>query len=325
MPILIIDDSDSSRLLLASMLREAGYRKPLLAGSAGEAFELLAENCGEDGECGVDLALMDIVMPDMDGIEATARLKGDPRWRDIPVIMVTVRDEPVSLERALEAGAMDYIGKPVNAMELRARVRSALRLKREIDRRKARERELEALTSRLEALSRVDGLTGAANRRFFDETFLGEWRRCRRENAALSLLMIDIDHFKKYNDAYGHVQGDACLCSVVKAIRAALKRPGDFLARIGGEEFAAILPDTEIAGALAIAESIRNNLRRMGIEHKGSESSDEVTVSIGAATAVPVAESEPESLLRAADAALYQSKDKGRDRVETAGPGSSLA
>lgn len=228
MPILIVDDSDSSRLLLAAMLQEAGYRKPLLAASAEEAFELLAASRREDGDCGVDLVLMDIVMPDVDGIEATARLKGDSRWRDIPVIMVTVRDEAVSLERAFEAGAMDYIGKPVGGMEIRARVRSALRLKREIDKRKARERELEALTRKLEALSRMDGLTGVANRRYFDETFLGEWRRCRRENAALSLLMIDIDHFKEYNDAYGHIQGDACLRGVVAAIRTALKRPGGF-------------------------------------------------------------------------------------------------
>ncbi len=320
MPILIVDDSDSSRLLLSAMLGEAGYRKPLTAASAQEAFDILSTHTRPDGDPEVDLVLMDIVMPEIDGIEAAARLKGDPRYRDIPVIMVTVRDEALSLERAFEAGAMDYIGKPVNGMELRARVRSALRLKREIDRRKARERELEELTRKLETLSKQDGLTGVANRRFFDETFMVEWRRLRRDGASLSLLMIDIDYFKYYNDAYGHVQGDACLCSVAKAIRAALKRPGDFLARLGGEEFAALLPDTEERGALSIAESIRDNLRRMGIEHKASPVSDSVTVSIGVGAVIPDPALEPESLVRAADEALYAAKGKGRDRVETAGP-----
>jgi PleD family two-component response regulator len=159
MKILVVDDSRSQVMLLSEILRAAGHEDIMTAHDAAEAFALLEERAGPDGEAGVDLILMDIVMPRMDGIQATKRLKADERFRDIPVIMVTVRDEAASLERALEAGAIDYISKPVNRLELCARVRSVLRLKGETDRRKARERELEALTEKLEQLSNQDGLT----------------------------------------------------------------------------------------------------------------------------------------------------------------------
>jgi diguanylate cyclase (GGDEF)-like protein len=310
MNILIVDDSDSSRLLLATILHGAGYVEPLSVRFGREALALLEERCRGNQDPAVDLILMDVVMPDLDGIDATRLIKADPRLRDIPIIIVTVKDDATNLERAFEAGAMDFLAKPVNSMELRARVRSALRLKEEMDQRKARERELEALTRKFEQLSNQDGLTGVPNRRCFDGVLRKEWLRCRREGSPLSALMIDIDHFKGYNDPYGPLKGDMCLRQVAAAIKAALKRPGDLLARYGGEEFVPCSRVTDVARRLVhCRDNIRANVRAAAIEQRRiSGLGPRHRLHSPFPGVVPDMDLEPASLLAASDAALYLAK-----------------
>ena len=178
--------------------------------------------------------------------------------------------------------------------------------------------QLEEANTKLQQLSELDPLTAIANRRRFEETLAREWRRATRDELPLSLIMIDIDYFKDFNDAYGHQLGDECLRRVAGEIREAITRPGDLVARYGGEEFAAILPSTPSRGAIAVAELLRVRVERMGTRHEKSPSGV-VTISLGVATMTPGEAFAPETLVAAADGALYSAKRAGRNRVETAG------
>lgn len=321
--ILLIDDSRLALSATRQVLQQAGYPKALTANMVDQAFALLgveADGFGPEGE--IDLVLMDIVMPEMDGIEACRRIKDAPHLKDLPVIMVTARDDMESLERAFAAGAMDFISKPIREVELLARVRSALTLKREMDRRKANEHELAHLNRRLaeanrelRRLSGQDPLTGLANRRTYDDALDRQWRRCGREGTPLSVVMVDIDFFKSYNDLYGHQQGDQCLERVAQTLAGGTRRPHDMVARYGGEEFVVLLPATPQVGALQTAEALRRLVEGLGLVHEGSSVGPVVTVSLGVATQIPGAGDEAADLVEAADRALYEAKAKGRNRV----------
>ncbi|OGR03910.1 MAG: hypothetical protein A2511_08265 [Deltaproteobacteria bacterium RIFOXYD12_FULL_50_9] len=327
MSILIVDDSKVIQVLLSTTLKKAGYVDLLCVSSAQEAFNFLGIDNQERMRTvvkGVDLILMDIVMPVIDGIEACRAIKENEFMADIPIVMVTAKDESEVLQLAFSAGAVDYIVKPVKKQELLARVRSVLKLKHEMDRRKSRERELLEVTRQLEEANKtlqrfsyLDGLTGVSNRRFFDDTLLKEWRRAQREKQSIGFIMIDIDFFKAYNDFYGHQGGDECLKRVARAINTVPKRPTDFVARYGGEEFAVVLPNTDIEGVMVVAEQMLNDVRNLAIVHERSKVADRVTISLGIAACIPPKGKGFEQLIKEADAALYSAKADGRDRFKS--------
>jgi diguanylate cyclase (GGDEF)-like protein len=320
MAILVVDDSVDSRLLIQRFLQQEGYKDFLMAGSAPEALSQLGVD-GAPPAVPVELVLMDLELPGMNGIEACRRISEDPKLGDIPVIVVTASSESSSLAAAFQAGAVDYLLKPINPVELAARVRSMLRLKRELDERKRREAELIEVTYRLAAakselqkLSSLDGLTGIPNRRHFDELYAAEWKRASRDGTPLSVILVDIDHFKAYNDRYGHQAGDDCLRRVAAALKPMAKRPGDSVARYGGEEFVVILPETHQVGAAAVAEAMRRAVSELALEHAASQGEGRVSISLGTATVVPGESTSASALLAAADEALYESKKSGRNR-----------
>ena len=181
---------------------------------------------------------------------------------------------------------------------------------------KDRTAELQIANERLKELSRVDGLTGIANRRRLDEELDREWKRMMRKKHPLSVVLCDIDHFKLYNDTYGHQQGDDCLIKVAQAINDSVNRPADVTARYGGEEFCLVLPETDSKGAIRIAEIVRKNVKALGLDHKSSPVASVITLSLGVATMIPEPGGNPAVILEASDRALYQAKGNGRDRVE---------
>jgi diguanylate cyclase (GGDEF)-like protein len=321
MAIVIVDDTTFSIEVTKAYLTSAGYSDIITVKSARELYKLV-DGYSERGKVEIDLILMDIVMPEVDGIEACQNIKKREWMVDVPVIMVTGTSDKEDMQMAFSAGAMDFIKKPLDKVELIARVRSALRLKRETYRRKAREMELLEVTRQLKEaneilqnLSYLDGLTGIANRRHFDQVLLQESRRSQRENNPLTLIILDIDYFKNFNDTYGHLKGDDCLKTVASVLKKTVKRAGDFPARYGGEEFAVILPNTNDVGGATIAEELRASIELVNIPHIKSLCANHVTVSLGVATRFPEQDHTPEEMILAADRALYRSKNEGRNRV----------
>ncbi|WP_425914794.1 diguanylate cyclase domain-containing protein [Pseudomonas sp. GWSMS-1] len=248
-----------------------------------------------------DLILLDIMMDGMDGLEVCRRLKLDPATADIPVIFITAKREEDDEALGLELGAVDYISKPLNSAIVRARVKTHLTLKLQND--------------YLKGLASLDGLTGIPNRRAFDVRLTQAWSQACREGGTLSLMMVDIDYFKRYNDHFGHVQGDECLRQVAKAIAQSVNRPYDMAARFGGEEFVCVLPETTLQGALILAEKIQARIRQLANAHPGSEVSEWVSLSIGVASLQPRVDREPSELIALADQQLYQAKHNGRNQI----------
>lgn len=289
--ILIVDDAMENIQILHQLLREE--HDVLFALSGAKALEIAHNQLP-------DLILLDAVMPGMDGYAVCNALRESALLNAIPVIFVTALNQPEDETRALEAGAVDFITKPFNAAVVRARVRSQLTIKRQAD--------------AMRELSLTDSLTGVANRRSFNETMDSEWRRCARDGVPMALIMADIDHFKDYNDTYGHQAGDLCLQQVSAALRRCAVRPPDLLARYGGEEFIILLPQETRDGAEVVAQRILDEVRALQIPHARSSVGPHVTVSLGTASVMPTEGMDSSALIRAADALLYRAKHTGRDR-----------
>ena len=290
--VLVVDDAPSNLVILTESLRsEFDVR---IATSGAEALRLVEE-------APPDLILLDILMPDMDGYEVCRRLKANPATSNIPIIFLTAKGDVADETLGLSIGAVDYIIKPVSIPIVLARVRTHVELKRRGD--------------LLETLSMRDGLTGIANRRRFDDCLGRAWRQSLRGATPLSLIMADIDHFKAYNDTYGHLAGDECLRAVATSLASALKRPGDLAARYGGEEFAMVMEETSLGGATHLAETMREAVAGLGMEHRDSSVAAIVTITLGVASAVPRPGLGPDALLRLADYKLYEAKLAGRNRV----------
>lgn len=294
--ILLVDDDPSTIHVVGRMLVGLGQLR--FATSGRGALQQLRSTP-------VDLVLLDAEMPGMDGYEVCAAMQADPDIAGTPVIFVTAHGAQEFELKGLETGAADFIVKPISEPLLLARVRTQLRIKR--------------LTDELRSLATMDALTGVANRRSFDAALANEWRRCSRDRVPLGLLLVDVDHFKRFNDRLGHPAGDACLRAVAQALAAALQRPGDLAARYGGEEFALLLPGTSADGLRHVAERVLNGIAALGIPHPDSDCSACVSVSIGGECVLPgEAGRLPEQLIAAADRALYAAKAEGRARARLA-------
>lgn len=306
---LIVDDDISVIQVLAKALKGLGHVR--YATNGGDALRLATQEPP-------DVMLLDAEMPGMSGFEVLSAMRSHASLEHIPAIFITSHSSEEMEEQGLASGAADFIGKPFRPAIVAARVRTQLRLKLAMD--------------RLRQLSAIDALTGVANRRTLDESLMIECKRTQRSRNPLSLLMLDVDHFKRFNDTYGHGAGDGVLTRVAHAMQASTNRPADMTARYGGEEFVLVLPDTDGPGAMTVAKTVMDNVAKLQIPHLASATGT-LTVSIGIGCfdqesehwgATPQAlrdlpRSTPSdcatALLTTADQALYEAKADGRARI----------
>ncbi len=306
MRLLILTDDEGARAAVVSALAEGGFPPPVFASDAAEACALAATERPA-------VLLVDIARC---GPEACRLLREPAAMKDVPLLALTDRPAREACEEAAAADAHDFVCKPACVGELIGRVRAALAFRRQLDECRRHTRELERVNGKLAELAVIDELTGVPNRRFFNHVAAREWARAAREGSPLSLILIDIDHFKWYNDHYGHQRGDECLRRVALALAGEARRPGDVVARYGGEEFAALLARTALPGALSVAETLRTRVEALGLEH-GASPGGRVTISLGVASTVPQRARSLESLLGAADSAIYAAKREGRNCTRT--------
>ncbi|MBC7765773.1 MAG: diguanylate cyclase [Hyphomonadaceae bacterium] len=291
--VLIIDDSQLMVKVLTQILEDD--------------YEILTANSGEQGLktalAGMpDIILLDVVMGEMDGYEVCRRIKENSVTQNIPVIFISGLDNINDEQMGLEVGAIDYISKPFSETIVKIRVKNHLELKRHRD--------------LLAALTSLDGLTGIYNRRHFDTCYQNEWTRAIKNKTMLSLMMIDIDYFKLYNDGYGHLEGDECLKRIAQAINYSIEKEKEFACRYGGEEFVCVMPETEVRRTINTANLIHNNVMNLKIPHKDSEVSAYVTISSGLGTITPNADIQPLHFIEQVDKLLYQAKRSGRNQIK---------
>ncbi|CAN1210253.1 Diguanylate cyclase (GGDEF) domain-containing protein [Tumidithrix helvetica PCC 7403] len=343
--ILIVDDNPINLEVLYRALSDKGYEVRVEVDGINAIAQIHLQ--------APDLILLDVRLPGIDGFEVCRQLKEDEQTMDIPIIFMSALADTEDKLIALDLGAVDYITKPFQKEEVLARVRLHLKLRQLTQALEAQNQELNQLTEELEErvrertlalqhqnaaleiarkeaeqaaielevankklyeLATMDGLTTIANRRRFDEYWQQQWQMLAQQQQPLSLILADVDHFKLYNDCYGHILGDECLQQVAHSIRLLLKRPTDLVARYGGEEFAVILPYTSIEGASRVAEAIAAQIYDLALPHAKSPISDRITLSLGISCIVPQYTTSLQDPISSADKALYQAKQSGRNR-----------
>ena len=308
--ILIVDDSPTILSALASMVRAMKF-EPVTAESGEQALKLFAAEKPE-------LVLLDVNMPGIDGYETARRIRAAQPDAWVPIIFLSANEYDQNFERAIESGGDDYLVKPVSPVVLSAKIRALQRLDQMRGKLVDMSKELSAANQRLETLANQDALTGIANRRGFDTLIEREIARALRSKEPLSVALCDVDHFKAYNDRYGHPAGDECLRKIGAAMAKSCRRGTDFAARYGGEEFALLLPDTPAEGALKVVETARQEVAAIAIPHEASSTAQVVTISAGVATFLPEQDKSAASFIARADQALYRAKHLGRNRCISA-------
>ncbi len=306
MKILVVDDSPTIRAALKGLLERMGHTV-VEANDGKEALQIYRHD--RPG-----LVLIDVVMPIMDGYESARRMRETKADEWVPIIFLSSKEADQDLDRAIEAGGDDYLVKPVSFVVLNAKIRALQRLESMRTKQLEMSRDLASANRELEKLSRQDGLTGIANRRYFDSYLVTEVRRGARERQPLSLILSDVDHFKAFNDCYGHQAGDDCLRRVAAALSSAGRRPADLADRYGGEEFAMVLPGTALEGAVDVAQAVSRVIDGLAIPHARSAVDQKVTLSQGIVSLTLEKETSSEDLIQRADQALYMAKQQGRNR-----------
>ncbi len=304
--VLVVDDQAVPRLMAKAAIESLGHRV-LECADPVAAVQVFIQSKP-------DLVLLDVEMPVHDGYWVAQQLRSAEQGGWTPILFLSGHHGDEDVWRGIEAGGDDFLGKPVTTLLLAAKLRAMQRLLAMRAKLLERSEELRVANAQLQQLSQIDALTGLANRRAIDERLHQEIAACRREGRQLTLALLDIDHFKRYNDRAGHVAGDACLQQVARLLRDACLRPRDVAGRYGGEEFVLILPATPRAGAMTYARALLRQLHHAALPHPDSPVSERVTLSGGITTCVPDDSTTAEGLLLRADDALYNAKAKGRNR-----------
>lgn len=309
MKTLVIEDSRTTQKVLCGHLERMGIH-PITADSGALGIELFKNEKP-------DLVLLDIIMPDIDGFEVARQIRQfEPQGQWTPIIFLSALTKDQDIEKGIAAGGDDYLLKPISEIVLGAKIRAMLRIMQMRQSLIVLTNKLDAANRELKRLTSLDGLTGISNRRHFDSTLLREWQRSMRRGDEISIIMCDIDFFKLFNDSYGHQSGDACLIQTAKTLASSIERGGDLVARYGGEEFVIILPDTNLSGAVHIAEQMRQAIFKLAIPHPKSPFGI-VSASFGVASGVAMPETTPIELVKVADRALYEAKHAGRNQVHS--------
>ena len=294
--LLIVDDENANLKILTHIL--------------GSDYTIYTATNGKNAikkalELFPDMILLDILMPEMDGYQTLSLIKNTEVIKKIPVVFITGLDSEEDEEKGLSLDAADYITKPFSAPIVKLRVRNQIQIVNQL--------------RTIEHLSMIDQLTHLPNRRSFDNRLVVEWKQAIREQTPISLLMMDLDKFKSFNDTYGHQQGDVILKVISKVFIDSLRRPGDFAARWGGEEFTVLLPNTPLEGAIEVAEIIRSNVEKTSIENISEIKNEiKITVSIGVTSITPLKNDSIDAFLTNADEALYIAKKSGRNKTSLA-------